>query len=133
MLQNVWSVKFLSDLVLEHVKDDTFTLAEPFKCELIKIGRTPRILEIPEGFMTDLDSVPRIPVIYAVFKGRATKSAVLHDYLVRNPNVVPKRDADTIFFYAMKEEGVRLWLRILMYLAVRLYVPPDKNDKQRDR
>ncbi|WP_417551811.1 transglycosylase SLT domain-containing protein [Marinomonas fungiae] len=38
---------------------------------------------VPKGFITDLDSVPRIPVIYALYKGRVRAGAVLHDYLYR--------------------------------------------------
>lgn len=38
---------------------------------------------VPAGFVTDLDSVPRIPVVYALYKGRIRAGALLHDYLYR--------------------------------------------------
>ncbi|WP_067096768.1 transglycosylase SLT domain-containing protein [Marinomonas atlantica] len=38
---------------------------------------------VPKGFITNLDSVPRIPVIYALYKGRVRAGAVLHDYLYK--------------------------------------------------
>lgn len=38
---------------------------------------------VPKGFITDLDSVPRIPVIYALYKGRVRVGGLLHDYLYR--------------------------------------------------
>ncbi|MFT2112177.1 transglycosylase SLT domain-containing protein [Marinomonas sp. 2405UD68-3] len=40
--------------------------------------------EIPAGFVTDLDSVPRIPFVYALFKGRVRVGALLHDWLYKN-------------------------------------------------
>ena len=77
-------------------------------------------IKVPSGFETDLDSVPRVPVVYAGFKGRATKSAVLHDYLCEKPGF-PRKKADQIFLDAMKDEGVPWRHRWPVYLAVRGY------------
>jgi len=76
-------------------------------------------VEVPKGFDTDLDSVPRIPFIYAWLKGRATQSAVVHDFLYRNRH--DRKTADNIFKMAMKDEGVPLWRRIPIYSAVRVF------------
>lgn len=76
-------------------------------------------VEVPPGYSTDLDSVPRIPFAYAWLKGRATKSAVIHDYLYSNRH--DRKEADKIFLNAMKDEGVPVWRRVPIYLAVRAF------------
>ena len=78
-----------------------------------------RTVEVPAGYSTDLDSVPRIPVAYAWLKGRATKSAVIHDWLYYNKH--DRAEADKIFLEAMKDEGVPAWRRVPIYLAVRSF------------
>jgi len=76
-------------------------------------------VEVPAGYSTDLDSVPRIPFVYAWLKGQATKSAVIHDWLYFNKH--DRKEADKIFLEAMKEEGVAVWRRWPIYLAVRAF------------
>lgn len=76
-------------------------------------------VEVPEGYLTDLDSVPRIPFIYAWLKGRAIKSAVIHDWLYYNK--ADRKQADNIFLEAMKDEGVPVYRRVPIYLAVRAF------------
>ena len=77
------------------------------------------IVEVPAGYSTDLDSVPRIPFAYAWLKGRATKSAVIHDWLYYNKH--DRKEADGIFLNAMKDEGVPSWRRYPIYAAVRAF------------
>ena len=79
-------------------------------------GKTVRV---PKGYSTDLDSVPRIPVAYAWLKGRATKSAVVHDWLYYKKH--KRSEADAIFLQAMKDEGVAAWRRWPIYSAVRAF------------
>lgn len=57
---------------------------------------------VPAGFVTDLDSVPRIPIVYALYKGRVRAGALLHDWLYRNG--CPRIKADTL----LKEVGALL-------------------------
>jgi hypothetical protein len=73
-------------------------------------------ITVPIGFETDGDSVPRFPIVYLVFKGRATKSAVVHDYLYFSQ--LGKAYADSLFLEAMKDEGVALRWRYPIYWAV---------------
>jgi len=40
-------------------------------------------LTAPAGFITDLASVPRIPLVYWLVGGRANHAAVIHDYCYR--------------------------------------------------
>ena len=77
-------------------------------------------ITVPVGFLTDLDSVPRIPGVYAKYKGRAVSSAVLHDYLCAHP-AYGWAEAARIFLEAMADEGLRWRIRYTIYIAVRAY------------
>jgi len=80
-------------------------------------------IEVPEGFVTDLASIPR--VLWVVFPkaGPYTKSAVLHDWLYWDATVegrpITRSQADAIFKRAMASEGVGAVKRNLVYAAVR--------------
>jgi len=76
-------------------------------------------VEVPKGYSTDLDSVPRVPFVHAWLKGRTTKSAIIHDWLYDNKH--DRAEADKIFLEAMKDEGVPAWRRMPIYLAVRSF------------
>ncbi|GAB3201552.1 hypothetical protein GCM10027261_36370 [Geodermatophilus arenarius] len=77
---------------------------------------------VPAGFRTDLASVPR-PVRWLVPEsGRYTLAAVLHDWLCQEgiaTGVVTARQADGVFRRAMREAGVPVLLRWLMWTGVR--------------
>jgi len=92
---------------------------------------------VPVGFDTDFASVPRM--FWSTFPpyGRHTKAAVLHDYLyacqplvgprtdgavepdVRQLRRITRKEADGLFRRVMKELGVSMWRRNIMYRAVR--------------
>lgn len=76
-------------------------------------------IEIPAGFVSDLDSVPRIPFFHTIFKGRTVEAALLHDYL--RGTGTDWALADKIFLQAMVAEGVRKRYRLPIYWAVRLF------------
>jgi hypothetical protein len=77
---------------------------------------------VPEGFQTDLGSVPRVPLIYGIWGDRAHREAVLHDYLYRYRPGFPmtRKEADQIFLEAMKSRGVKFEIYYPMYMGVRL-------------
>ena len=78
---------------------------------------------VPDGFMTDLASVPRLlwPIVPPHSPDYAA-AAVLHDYLYEwNEGMFTKVVADGIFYEAMRVLGVPAWRAIMMYLAVRLW------------
>jgi len=77
---------------------------------------------IQKGFETDLASVPRMPILYWLWGGRAHYEGVLHDFLYRK-NAVPsvKRSvADKVFLEAMKVRGKSRRVRWPMYFGVRI-------------
>ena len=79
-----------------------------------------RDIVVPAGFICDLDSVPRIPLVYSKFKGRTTAAAVIHDFLY-DQQFTTRRTADKLFNQAMKDEGVGTYHRRIIYRAVRLF------------
>lgn len=80
---------------------------------------------VPAGFVSDLASVPRLPLAFWIFGDTAHQSAVLHDYLyefgataARPP--IDRELLDRVFLAAMEAEGLSWWRRRLMFAAVRL-------------
>ena len=86
---------------------------------------------VPRGFLTDFDSIPRLPVIFASFKGRARTAALIHDYLYSIG--FDRYLADRTFLRMMVAEGVRLRHAFPIYLGVRwfgwLFHGPKKNPR----
>lgn len=74
---------------------------------------------IPRGFLTDFDSIPRLPVIFAAFKGRARAAALVHDYLYSIG--FDRYHADRVFLRMMVAEGVHCRHAFPIYLGVRLF------------
>ncbi|MDP8930896.1 MAG: DUF1353 domain-containing protein [Actinomycetota bacterium] len=90
---------------------------------------------IPEEFITDLASVPRLPIAWLVAGGRGNRAAVLHDFAYqfsvllyeqgrrRAKTPVTRRAADRIFREALKADpwgGTNAVTRFIMWSAVRL-------------
>jgi uncharacterized protein DUF1353 len=103
--------------VLRTAGADGWTLVEP----LSYVGARDRFV-VPAGFRTDLATVPR-PVLWLVPPaGRYTLAAVLHDWLCTvgiRTGAVTSRQADGIFRRVMREAGVPVLLRWLMWTGVR--------------
>ena len=74
-------------------------------------------ISVPPGFIFDFDSVPRIPFAYAWLKGRARRSAAIHDWMYYAQ--YGRKRADRVFLQAMKDEGVPRRHRWPLYMAVR--------------
>lgn len=107
-------IEFLSDPQIKILGPDRFELVEDF---MVKVDDF--TLVVPQGFVTDLESVPRLPVVYTLFKNRAPKSAILHDWLYAE-RFLPRGVCDDIFLAAMACEGVSWWVRRAMYAGVRV-------------
>lgn len=81
------------------------------------------LITVPDGFVTDFDSVPRIPIAYLFTNGRAKASAVVHDFLYKtgklNGKRITRKQADLIFYDAMAHEGLAWRHKALIYAGVR--------------
>lgn len=77
------------------------------------------IFVVPEDFVTDLASVPRLPFAYLLTGGLAHGAAVVHDWLYTT-HVVDRPTADAVFREAALECGVSAWQAWLMWAGVRV-------------
>lgn len=86
-----------------------------------RLGTT---ITVPAGFEFDWDSVPRWPVVYLLFKGRAREEACAHDYLYRTGRAgcceIERKDADQVMLDAMVHYGRPWYFRRPIYRGVRL-------------
>jgi len=112
--------EFLTELDarLKHGSDTVWVLrpSSPLIYESDILGR----IEVPEGFETDLASVPRVPIIYAMWGSRAHREAVLHDYLFRIDSrpLATFSQANGVFLEAMEIRGKSWYVRYPMWWGV---------------
>ena len=106
-----------SALSLEYQSAGRWVLTRPF----MYFGDE-GVVVVPSGFTTDFDSVPRVPLIYALFKGHTTQAAITHDSLYREQ--AGKAYTDSTFLAAMEHEGLPLRRRLPIYWGVVLFGGP---------
>jgi hypothetical protein len=107
-------VEFLSRFLLEPVEEDMWEYGADFQFTVDGL-----LYVIRAGERTDLDSVPRLPLMYWIAKNRARKAAGVHDHLYRLQE--GKDYADAAFYAAMLTEGVKQPYRAMIYRSVRLF------------
>lgn len=78
-----------------------------------------RTITVPVGFVTDLASVPRLPVVYLACGDRASEAAIVHDYLY-STGLLPRRVADDVLLEAALATGVPRWRALAMWAGVRI-------------
>jgi hypothetical protein len=77
------------------------------------------VFVVPEGFVTDFASVPRIPLAFLLTGESAHEAAVIHDWLYRKQEV-SRSVADAVFREAAGVSGEPGWRSFLMWIGVRL-------------
>jgi hypothetical protein len=107
--------KFLTPLVAE--KDGkVWTVMQP----LIYLSDVAsKVFVVPEGFVTDFASVPRIPLAFLLTGDSAHEAAVIHDRLYSTAEVT-REVADAVFKEAAIASGEPSWKASLMYAGIRL-------------
>lgn len=88
-----------------------------------------RQIVVPDGFITDLTSVPRLLRWVAGRVGPWLEAAIVHDYLYvawqdvpgKLPTREDRRFADDIMLAAMKEAEVRPWMAWAIHKAVSAF------------
>lgn len=113
-------VEFLSPLLVENIGESHDRLIADFSAEYGQLE-----IVVPAGFVTDYDSVPRIPFAYWLLGGKRHKAAVLHDFLysAECPAYLYARGrawADAVYRCTLKTEGVGAIRAQIMYLGVRV-------------
>jgi hypothetical protein len=117
---------FLDPLRVELVKDgrglggSLWRLTAPLRYESERRGLT---FNIPEGFLTDFASVPRVPIAYWIDGGIAESCATLHDFCY-STGCVPRAIADRVLEEAMKERGFGWVRRWTIWAGVRAFGGP---------
>lgn len=110
---------FPDPLILETTGAYTWRVHAPF----VYIRHTGTRFTVPEGFETDLASIPRmlqwLPHLHP--NGRCRRSAVLHDYLYAEKVTATRKVADEIFRDALQAEGCSRRTATVYYWAVRLF------------
>jgi len=102
-------------LTVSRVDANTWSLVD----DLVYQGARQRFV-VPAGFRTDFATVPRVVTWLIPRFGAYTLAAILHDWLVaQGPSVVSARDADGLFRRVMREGGVPVLRRWLMWAGVR--------------
>lgn len=112
--------RFLSTLVLRDAdnKDDgRWLVAAPLKYLSVVAGLR---ITVPQGFNTDLASVPRLPVIYLLCGDTSSEASVVHDFLYER-KYVTRCIADAVLLEASKVTGVPAWRRHMIWAGVRLF------------
>lgn len=81
-------------------------------------------VEVPAGFITDMASVPKLPLAWLLAGGTANEAAVIHDWLYTTHGVdgrpVTRSQADAVFREAIPASHDTSAPAGLMWLAVRL-------------
>lgn len=104
---------FITEVAVRGNGPGQWVLLEPLTYE----GRDD-MFTVPAGFHTDFASVPRLLRSIVSETGTHTRAAVLHDYLLREGEIT-EADADGIFRRVLRQSGIGLTLRWLMWAAVR--------------
>lgn len=105
---------FVTPLRLEATKPGYWTLLAP----LIWDDGEKRY-EVPEGFETDLASIPRAFRWLLQQNGGSRRAAVLHDFAYKT-HFASRAEADALFRKALAEEGVNPVGRFLYWSGVRV-------------
>jgi hypothetical protein len=76
------------------------------------------VVTVPQGFVTDYASIPRVFWSVLAPYGRYGSPAIIHDFLYWDQSCT-REEADGLFDLAMQEQGVPNATRIAIYAAVR--------------
>lgn len=116
---------FTGPLTLTHLDADwrRWRLEQPLVYEVGSLGSGDRVV-VPAGFVTDGATIPRVLWVVLPVWARWSRAAIVHDWLyslIRGASAQARsrREADAIFYEAMKVSGVNSTIRFFMWLAVR--------------
>ena len=111
--------KFTTPLIMEHKSEDRWILKEEVE---FHVGKYPsdEVITVPEGFDTDLASIPKLFWNILPPHGKYGKAAVVHDYCYRTA-CYDRKKSDEIFLDGMKVLKVAKLKRRIIYYAVRWF------------
>lgn len=107
------------DIHQETERGDILTLEED-----LTVRWRGRVVTVPAGFESDGASVPRLlwSSISPRLDPRTLRGAVVHDYLYRTaPENWTRKEADTLFYEFIREDGLSWWAAKKAFWGVRLF------------
>jgi len=88
----------------------------------LKVIIDKKLYIIPEGFVTDLASIPRfLWSVYSPMYHGFVMPAIIHDYFYRSGQLRSRLYADKIFLAALIKNGVSKFTAYKFYLVVRVF------------
>lgn len=78
-----------------------------------------RVIKVPDGFITDLESAPRWPFVYWLTGDLVQEPAVLHDYCYSTA-LFPRDVCDDLLREASIATGTSTWQANLIWAGVRV-------------
>ena len=110
----------LPDPILHTFYDDELGERLYWADEQLAFDGGGRLIVIPERFLSDGFSIPKMWRGFFAKAPRYIMAAFAHDWLYKiQPDKVTRKQADKLFLYWMKAYKVSRTRRTLMYLAVR--------------
>lgn len=106
--------RFRTTLKVEKIGEDRWRLTAP----LIYVSTILGEIIVPEGFVTDFASVPRLPFAYLLAGNVGHAPSTVHDYLYQC-QCTDRATADAVFHEILGVDSVPWWRRLIMYAAVR--------------
>lgn len=83
---------FLTDLKVKKISEREWELIEPLVYKSNTIG----VIVVPDGFVTNFGSVPRLPFMYMLFGGVGDKACTVHDWLYSKKHTPIKKSKITV-------------------------------------
>jgi hypothetical protein len=115
--------KFLTPLEIELIEDGVseyrglWRVKSPLVYQSDVAGKT---ITVPAGFITDLESCPRLPGVFLLFGEIAHAAAVCHDFLYTAPVIVDRETADAVLYEACLLSGIPKWRAYGIWAGVRI-------------
>lgn len=77
---------------------------------------------VPEGFETDLASIPRLFwSIVPPYNTSLIAPAIVHDWLYSRHTKIKRLECDKIFYFLLVKNGMSKFLAGIMYFCVRIF------------
>jgi hypothetical protein len=112
--------RFTTTLKTEQIGKWTHILLD----ELVLADESQRVITVPAGFATDFASIKVLHnaflfALFALVSGYGNYAATVHDWLYAT-GAVRRKQADAIFYRALRAEGVARWRAWLFWVGVRI-------------
>lgn len=88
--------------------------------DLVYVDSIEGAIGVPEAYITDFASVPRLPIIFDFLGDIGQSAATVHDYLYDN-GTISRKQIDKVFHRALLDTGVGKVRAFLMYKGVRYF------------